>query len=124
MIENIKPQDTYDHIFGASFDMWSWWGVVRSEWDQRGGAPDFWNVIVPIDDPYKDGPALEMVVTHNILLGAMRRIVDGRVSKYVSQYTYQECVSFLKDGPEHADFDADSADQVMQVATLGEVVYG
>ncbi|MEU3825246.1 hypothetical protein AB0F36_07960 [Streptomyces sp. NPDC029080] len=123
MHNHITSQDTYDHIFGASFDTWSWWGCVRAEWDQRGDAPDYWNVVVPIDDPYKDGPALKMVVSHHILLGAMERIASGEVSQYVSQYTYEECVTFLKD-PEDADFDADAADQVMQVATLGEVVYG
>ncbi|MFE9456002.1 hypothetical protein [Streptomyces californicus] len=123
MYEHITPQETYIHIFGSGFDTWSWWGGIAPQWDQREDAPDFWNVAVPVEDPYKDG-WLQMVVTHNILLGAMRRIADGRVSKYVSQYTYEECVAFLKDGPDHADFDAGAADQVMQVATLGEVVYG
>ncbi|MFF1450185.1 hypothetical protein ACFVYF_18900 [Streptomyces sp. NPDC058274] len=117
-----KPtqQDTYDHIFGSSFDIYNWWGPVRPEWDQRKEAPHGWSVLVPYEDG-DTGEWKKALITHSVILGAMRRLAKGDV-KYASDSVARECRAFLKD-PEDADFDANTADEVMQIATLGELVY-
>lgn len=120
----ISQQDTYDHIFGSCFDMYGWWGAVRPEWDQRERAPHGWSVLVPVRDADRDGDNKwrTTMVTHSVLMGAIRRIADGSVHKYVPSEAKDACKDFLQD-PESADFDADSADVVMQVACLNEVAF-
>ncbi|MFD8088990.1 hypothetical protein [Streptomyces malaysiensis] len=123
MRENITPQQTFDAIVVSKFNQWEWWGHHSIPWDTAEGTPDYWNFVMPVLDPVVD-VMHRMLVTHNILIGAMRRIADGRVQRYVSWDTYEACMRFLNDGPEDAEFDENSADQVMQVATLGEVAFG
>jgi hypothetical protein len=117
-----KPtqQDTYDHIFGSSFDIYDWWGPVRPDWDQRKEAPHGWSVLVPVRDGETNGWR-KVLVTHSVILGAMRKVAKGDV-KYTSPAAIEACKDFLKD-PDDADFDANTADEVMQIATLGELVY-
>lgn len=118
-----KPtqQDTYDHIFGSGFDLYNWWGPVRPEWDQREPAPHGWSVLVPVEDG-ETGKLRNVLVTHSVILAAMRKLATGDV-KYASRSAAEACRDFLND-PEDADFDAGTADEVMQVATLGQVIYG
>lgn len=115
------PQDTADHFFGAAIDHYSWWSHFEGSWDFRESAPDDWSMTVRIDNP--NGPGkLTRIVTHSMLMGAVRTILRGD-GKYVSDATRQECRNFMFDRGA-TDFDADTADQVVQMAVLGEVVYG
>lgn len=116
----ITQQDTYDHIFGAGFDYLSWWGPIRPGWDQREEAPHGWYVIVPVLDG--DNQWKKVLVTHSMILSAMRKLAEGDV-KYATASVAEGCRDFLND-PSDADFDASTADEVMQIVTLGEVVYG
>lgn len=117
----ISQQDSYLHIFGSGFDMYDWWGQIRPEWDQREDAPHGWSVLVPHQDG--NNAWRRTLVTHSVLLSAMRRIADGRVNRYVTDSAKQACRDFLRD-PEDADFDANTADEVMQVACLNEIIFG
>ncbi|MGW2710740.1 hypothetical protein HKX69_05915 [Streptomyces argyrophyllae] len=119
MPREIAQQDTYDHIFGSSFNMYGWWGPIRPDWDQRYDAPHGWSVLVPVWDGKHR--LRTVLVTHSVILAAMRKIAKGS-AKYTTREVVQACQDFLHD-PEDADFDANTADEVMQVATLGEVVY-
>jgi hypothetical protein len=114
-------QDTYDHIFGSGFDTYSWWGQVRTSWDMRNPAPDGWTAYVPVEDG-DTGEWRTAMVTHSLILGAMEKLAEGDV-KYATDSVARECREFLK-GPEDADFDAGTADEVMQMVTLGEIIYG
>ncbi|MFJ8699478.1 hypothetical protein [Streptomyces ardesiacus] len=120
MPEPITQQDTYDHIFGSGFDMYGWWGIIRPEWDQREPAPHGWSVLVSVETG--DHVWRDILVTHSVILSAMRKLATGDV-KYATDSVAEACRDFLND-PEDADFDAGTADEVMQMATLGEVVYG
>ncbi|MFF8629700.1 hypothetical protein [Streptomyces werraensis] len=120
-MSEITQQDTYDHIFGSSFDIYNWWGQIRPEWDQREPAPHGWSVVVPFEHG-DTGEWRKALVTHSMILSAMRRLAKGDV-KYASDSVAEACRDFLAD-PEDADFDAATADEVMQIVTLGEVVYG
>jgi hypothetical protein len=117
---NPTPQDTYDHIFGSCFDVYDWWGPVESDWDRQEAAPYGWSVTVPVLDG--DNNWRDVKVSHFIILGAMLRLAEGDVM-YASESVALDCGEFLKD-PENADFDAATADEVMQMVTLGEIVYG
>lgn len=117
-----KPtqQDTALHFFGASADTYSWWRGMEGSWDFRNDAPHGWSMTVKISNP--DGPGtLTKIVTHSMLMGAVRQIADGRVK--ASEECRDNCVLFLED-PEDADFDAGTADEVLQTAVLGKIVYG
>jgi hypothetical protein len=113
-------QDTFDHIFGTGFDTYSWWGQVRTDWDMRNAAPDGWTAYVPVEDG-DTGEWKTVLVTHSLILGAMQKIAAGDV-KYTSLSAIEASRDFLKD-PELSDFDANTADEVMQLVTLGELIY-
>ncbi|MGJ3559657.1 hypothetical protein ACR6C2_16935 [Streptomyces sp. INA 01156] len=91
-----------------------------ADWDQREEAPHGWGVVVPVQDG--DHIWRKVLVTHSMILSAMRKLAKGDV-KYSSLSVVDACRDFLND-PEDADFDAGTADEVMQMVTLGEVVYG
>lgn len=115
-------QDTADQLFGASADTYSWWCGMSGSWDFTNDAPDGWVMTVKIDNPDAGSPkVLERIVTHSMLIGALRQVADGRVN--ASRPCVENAIAFLKD-PEDADFDAGAADEVLQVAVLGQVVYG
>lgn len=127
----VRPthQQSWERIFGACFDTYEWWGVIRKAWSDYY-APDWWTVEVVVADPDK-GDDLRMVVSHAILMGAIEAIARGEFGRWwrgpcgheVSEGTEEACLAFLQD-PESTLFDPWIADEVMQVATLGEVVYG
>jgi hypothetical protein len=120
MSKTPTQQDTADRFFGAGADVYSWWRGMDGSWDFREEAPDGWSMTVKIDNP--DGPGQRSVmVTHSVLMGAVRRIAQGTVK--AGPECVENCKRFLRD-PDSTDFDAGSADQVLQVATIGSVAYG
>lgn len=117
----ITPQDTETHIMGAGATAYSWY--LDSEWnyeyDDDLNAPDNWERTYQMEDPEKDG-AITVTVNHDVLMITMRKIANSEGS--TSRTCIEQCKRFLAD-PEDADFDADSADEVLQVLAYGRVVY-
>jgi hypothetical protein len=121
---DLSAQNIEDTFFGSGFDMYSWWESVslKSRVIQDGEAIT-WEWEVTGENPNEDG-SITKVITPDVMLDVIGRIhMSGNAMPYVSPYTIAECGNFLY-GFEPVDFDADTADQVMQVAVFGAVHYG
>lgn len=132
-------QQTEEVIFGAGADVYEWWRAplrfeaFQMQFDYKEGrqAPDGWAYLVFVDNPDGDG-AVVTRVTHYQVMKALRAVADpkwlpsadlrGRTSP--SEETRESVRAFLKDPEGSTDIDANAADEVLQVATLGGVVYG
>lgn len=129
MPEKVTQQDTYSHIFGASPLTYSWWEGMKRSWkpNDMDVVPDGWAVAVIGEDPDSNDPhrGVTALVNHWALIGAMNAIAHPTEPWGVDAglAAARECRSFLFD-PELADFDADTADSVLQVTVFGDVIFG
>ncbi|WP_435270943.1 hypothetical protein [Streptomyces sp. 1222.5] len=125
MSEKVTQQVTYDHIFGASPLTYSWWQGIKRSWkpNDMDEAPDGWTVAVIGEDPESD-KSVTGLVNHWSLIGAMNAIAHPAEPWGVDAgpAAVRECRAFLFD-PDQADFDADTADCVLQVAVFGGAFY-
>lgn len=126
MPETITQQQTHDHIFGAGALTYEWWEDVHRDHfpDSMGDVPDGWTIAVKAENPMVEGSVTKFV-NHWSLLGAMHAIAHPMEPWGVEagESARQECRAFLFD-PEQSDFDADTADIVLQVAVFGKVHFG
>lgn len=123
-MEKITEQDLESLVFGSGFDAFSWWRGMRREWDPANitdDAPDGWVWTVRLENP-NDVGIITKSIDYKVLISAIRKIAKGDV-KHTSKTCIEECQNVLF-RPEEADFDCCTADEVVQVAVLGEVVYG
>ena len=121
-LNQATPQHTYDHMFGSGATSYSWWlGTKTTGVDmERWKATDDWSVEVTADDG-NDGETT-VTVDHAAVLRAARQVIK-EPPKYASEALVRECKNLLFHADE-ADFDANSADELLQVLVLGGVVYG
>lgn len=120
----ITPQDTYCHFIGSGALTWSWYTDVAATGDTDPLAPaDDWSVTFALPDDEEDTPGKRYTLDHASLMRAVHAIVRGQ-GKGINPHgiVRKECRAFLAD-PSDCDFDAGSADCVMQVAAFGEVIY-
>lgn len=118
-INGAGPQDTWDHVFGAGALTWDWWLASESRGVNGGDVEPDWQVTVTVGEP---GDAETATVTHARLMTAARRVLRAR-PRYASDALVRECRNLVFEA-DAADFDAASGDELLQVAVLGEVVYG
>lgn len=117
----ITPQDTETHIMGAGATQYGWY--LGSDWNYEYGddldAPDDWERTYEMEDPESEGTII-VTVNHDALMITIRKIASGEGG--TNRTCIEECKRFLAD-PEDADFDAYSADEVLQVLAYGRVVF-
>jgi hypothetical protein len=119
-----KPQDTFDHTIGAGALQWSWWLDAKTTGiDGDGQADDGWTVALTVDDGPESAPTTTVVLGHSEIMSAARKIMAGNAGRFVSDATRVACRDLIFAADE-ADFDANTADELLQVAVLGEVVFG
>ena len=128
-MKSATPQDAYDHTFGTGCLMHEWWLSIKhvkgcaSDIDQ----PDDWEVMVTADDG--DGTEANALVNHKRVMAAARTIAAAietdlnGTGKFVSDTLRRECWNLVFDADE-ADFDAATGDELLQVAVLGEIIFG
>lgn len=119
-------KDTYDHFIGSGALDWPWY-QDEDEYAEGTDLNGWWIRFVEYSD---NGPVLDSngrplvhTLNHAAIMRAVRQIVrtENRPS-YVGPKVVKECQNFLFDR-ENTDFDADTADQVMQLAAFGEIKY-
>jgi hypothetical protein len=117
-----SPQDTYDHIFGSGATSYSWWrGLKTEDIDlETFKVEDGWSVLVTCEDG-NDGRR-SVVVDHHAIMRYARRLIS-EPPQYAGDAVIRECKHLLFNA-EETDFDADSADQLLQFIVLGEIVFG
>lgn len=126
-MDSPTEKDTYDHIIGSGALSYSWYTDVESSSvpanvisDHPADYAGWW--VRWVDEEDKK----QYTVDHGSVLGAMRRMMKARDNgrpEYVSDTASAECRHFLFDRDD-CDFDAGTADEVIQVAAFGHVVYG
>lgn len=120
--EDASPQDTFTHIFGSGFTMYDWW--LQTEeigcGDNFDNVPADWKVRVVVEDG--NGEPKEVMVDHATIIKACWEIIqmDHHIGMTESTVRNVGCLLFNNDS---TDFDANSADELMQWITLGEVVF-
>lgn len=103
----VEPEEFWSNLLGSAWEDWDWWQSIKysegSQWDKVG------EITVSITDP--DDEEEEEVITKTL---GVQDLADA-YAKYISQ---------TKNTVNWEDFDACSGDAVLQIAVLGEIVYG
>lgn len=121
LVTAATPQDSYDHTFGTGATGYEWWHQARPAGvADDGTVRDDWQVRVTCDTG--NGGEITLTVTHEVIMRAAAAITRTHPA-YVGQATVRQCRNLLWHADD-ADFDADSGDQLLQVAVLGEIVFG
>jgi hypothetical protein len=121
------PVDTEINIIGSGALSYQWWGRTTANYtatyDPNYTVPDGWELVVMADDPNGDEGTwtLPVTINHAKIVEAVEKIVGGEVK--VNTECEAECMHLLFQ-PDDVDFDATTADVVLQIVAFGEVVYG
>lgn len=127
-MSTITPHDTNMHFMGSGALSYEWWHVTETVGDAFEQYPaENWSITVREYDP-DHGTFGEQLTTfdHKTLMRAINtlaRTASDNIPRGMSDNVLRECRTFIADH-EDADFDADSADQVLQFIAFGEVTYG
>ena len=106
-------------ILGSGCLRHPWYGSVDvSVTDDGGWTLTFRDTGMPED------PGGDYVITHNKMLHTIGMIASNADGAKVSDDTRVNCRAFVDHGWQETDFDAGMADQVVQVAAFGKVIYG
>lgn len=130
MRPKITGADTWIHFLGSGALSYFWYDVKR----HTGAETDAWCLY--FTDGEEPDDTRVYVIDHAAVMVAVRNLARAYPDHWdctgadasdlpfgASLETMRQCALFLAD-PEYADFDADTADQVMQVCAFGSVVYG
>jgi len=127
-------QESHDAIFASgAFSAYGWWLDLESMHMNTidGMVPSYWGYRLTGEGPEEDDAPVSVEIWHTTLTGIMRRIADGDFggeadlvppTRCVGSKTAEECANFL--AGRETDFDADTADQVLQALVYGGVVFG
>lgn len=126
-MKTATPQVTQDHMLGSGALSWSWWQSATV----AGADTPEWAATLTCEDG--NGGTKTMTVNHALVLKTARYVVANvgktlrtpRGSEYPawSRQLERECWNLLTD-PDDSDLDACVADELLQLAMFGEVVFG
>jgi hypothetical protein len=127
----LRPDDTWC-LWIDSYSMRRYWATVVNETvvarDGTDTSPDEvrrWSV-----DLVEDETGHQFTVDHHAILAAMQRIVHERADTHLADTIIDQVAAVLNaDDHESAtdelcQLDAIGTDAIVQVATLGQVIYG
>jgi hypothetical protein len=121
----VSPQDTVDAFIGSGALSYSWWRVGDFYGTNELTSPEDWYlVLTEVGDDGEPGESVR--VDHTTVMRAVNKLARTALAdrpRYMAETVIRECRNLISD-PDDADFDADSADQVLQFMMFGEVVYG
>lgn len=122
-------KDTFDHMFGSGATDYSWWGELIFDGMQDNGydPTENWSVTLICEDGF-DGTK-SATVNHGSVLEAAREIVRMYLCKDEAgkPQVNDDCVlacAMLVFNADDCDFDAGTADCLLQIMVLGSVVFG
>jgi hypothetical protein len=124
-----RHMDTYWCVIGAEPLIWSWWEVVEyfipsdDPWGDNSRKWVGWAIDVALDPDYDpDGQAYRL--DHQTIMRGLQAIVsDAHSYRPVVVDNARMLLSGDRDSVDSVDFDADTADVVLQVALFGEIRY-
>lgn len=125
MVNKIES-DTYLLVFGSGADLHSWWKSAQGNAITRKEPlfADFtgWSVDVTMETG--EGDTITKTIDHQALMEAARTIVNPGTRPDYIPWNVVEDIQVLHKGSLDVDLDANGADILVQVAMLGEVVFG
>lgn len=105
-----------------------WWTDEDPQYDFGGDdglAPDDWVMIAEALDDEATGATVKVTFTHELIVSAMRLIHMRKVA--ASPECKEACTivytSEDEEAFDRADFDSDTADEVLQVVAFGKIRY-
>jgi hypothetical protein len=110
-------------FFGAGAQQYPHWLGFDSDWlyDVNVQAPDGWVWRITVRDG--NDKEITVEVDHAKVMRAVRKIARHEVDD-VSVPAFKNCQLLISPTRwEEADFDSVTADEVLQVATLGKIIY-
>lgn len=130
-----NQQEVFDHLFGSGcVGEYTWYHRYEPPAGESkdGKVPAGWSAKITMING-NDRPVTKEI-SYETVMSRARRIVreylmeDPAHPEHNTRYGYgdilvQECAKLIFD-PDAVDFDADSADQFLQLLVLGEVVFG
>jgi hypothetical protein len=128
-MKTATSKDTADMIMGSGFDQFSWWrGVDRWHvWDDNTEPFADWYACLLAEDTEDEDRDVRVDINHRIVMRAARKIAsmgaDEMERKYISNACQREC-RHLVFNPDECDFDAATADELVQYIAYGRVVCG
>lgn len=126
-MRKITPDDTATLFIGSGALSYPWYRVDDMHGVNLGldvASADDWHVLLVHCDPDADIPIAEVRVDHRAIMRAIRKIVKGSTDIHPDSETGRACRVLLSRGADEADYDAITADSVIQIAAFGKVIYG
>ncbi len=98
-------------------------GYIIGEWAKTAEIDNTAKTYrIVIRDEYADDVSIdEMTLTYDNIKTAIRLVADGKIA--LNEYHTQFCKDFVAD-PDSADYDAETADCLIQIAIFGDVIFG
>jgi hypothetical protein len=116
-MKSATPQDTQDHMLGSGALTWSWWLKA----DVTGEDTPDWAVTLTCETGDESGTATA-AISHAAVMTMARQVIRTR-PQYATSETIENCRNLVFNADE-TDFDACSADQLLQMLVLGEIIFG
>ena len=121
-MNTATPTDTFDHTLGTGALSYPWWRACETTGvSDAGDIADDWTAKITADDG--DAQEITVEVDHAAIIAAARKIIAGGGGRYVSDTVRRQCEALIFSADD-ADFDAGTGDELLQVAVLGEVIFG
>ena len=133
-MKTAVARDTAELIIGSGATAYEWYlGTENSHvWDESGRPCDDWHVTYRMEGP-EDSILWRVDLDHQVIMkqaryvlantGKLLRTQAGGEYRAWSDALEREC-SHLVFNVDECDFDASSADEIIQLAAYGEVVFG
>jgi len=119
------PRDTCMQIVGSGAFDYSWYQTIsyNEAASQKEGDYVGWEASLGMEDPLTD-ETLHRPLNHETVMKALRALASkDNPPKYATSAARVNARRMFTD-PDDADFDAASADEVVQIAVYGEIFFG
>ena len=103
----FTDEDIEMHIFGSGFQTWDWWHEFeRFAWGYR----------IHAENPMNDSD-FSCDCTYDDIRRTVGEIISGKHNVFLPRH------QLANGNVDEMDLDSDGADQIMQIAVFGEVVF-
>lgn len=121
----VNPEEVWEQAFGTSGETWGWWVSIDffdgATWEADNGG--FVRLTITDPDDADADDAEQGTITKDVRVADVLAAVQTAVDKgYLDTCTGTPLANKLTEGD--LDWDACTSDVVLQVAVLGDVIYG
>ena len=118
----ISARETFEMVIGSGALGFPWYRVDTHPADNID--QDTWVLAFTELDFGSSGAGIaQHVITHDDVVRSVQKIAGSEGHCVVDDAVRRQCQELMERGPEAAKFCADAADQVIQFAAFGKVIY-